>query len=837
MNNDSTQMEFTGERFMPEIQGDIELEHLHRYLKASELAKGKIVLDIASGEGYGSAMLANKAEKVIGVDISIQAIQHARNRYQKDNLEFMVGNCADIPLPDACVDMVVSFETIEHHDSHEKMMQEIKRVLRPDGILIISSPDKYNYSIEPGYHNEFHVKELYVHEFKQLLDEFFKNAVYFGQRVIYGSGIFSENLQTSSLNYVQENSAIKSVQGMMAPLYWIALASNSELPEFATGILEQAFSETESVRSLTENLAQRDRLINELNQTNDSLIVERDAYKQAMLERDVVTNEQDQQITMLGQTIDALVIEKDAYKQAMIERDVIINEQSQQIIALGQTIDALIIEKDTYKQAMVERDVISNEQTQQINRLNQAIAERDVAISAITNELHTILSSRSWKITGLYRQLGRVIRGDWAVIRSQAEKKNLAIAQMTSNTMINTQSAVMDLSISSVTTDSQNKRILLVSYFCPTRAHAGGLRILDIYTLIKTSFSEVTIDLYTYKRPEIDWSYSDVESLFDHIYFSPTENLSPDNISALSTNVSRYYDVIDLQFHQSAYYLEKWRAFGGKILFTPMESLVRCLAIDIRANLTRKSIFSLRKIISGLKCAAEEIVFASKADEVVCVSKTDASLLRTICRTKNINFLETALSTLEFADAINNPDKELRPELKENTIVYVAYFGSETNINALRWYLDKVHPLIIQAVPDYKLQVVGRGDLSVFDNDRSNSIDFIGEVDSLTPAINAAKIGIAPALNGSGLRGKINQYAIFGVPSVVSSISAKGLVYKEGVDIYITDEPAIFAERCIALLKDNELNKKIGQLAREKAFANYSWDSKIEAIRKTYALE
>jgi O-antigen biosynthesis protein len=66
-------MEFTGERFAPEAHGNIELEHLRRYLQAREISSGKVVLDIASGEGFGSAMLANSANKVMGVDISAEA--------------------------------------------------------------------------------------------------------------------------------------------------------------------------------------------------------------------------------------------------------------------------------------------------------------------------------------------------------------------------------------------------------------------------------------------------------------------------------------------------------------------------------------------------------------------------------------------------------------------------------------------------------------------------------------------------------------------------------------------------------------------------------------------
>lgn len=103
----------------------------HRYLRPVTYANGKDVLDIACGEGYGSSMLADVAKSVIGVDIAEEAIAHASTQYAASNLAFRQGNAAEIPLEDASVDLVVSFETIEHHDRHEDMLREIKRVLRP----------------------------------------------------------------------------------------------------------------------------------------------------------------------------------------------------------------------------------------------------------------------------------------------------------------------------------------------------------------------------------------------------------------------------------------------------------------------------------------------------------------------------------------------------------------------------------------------------------------------------------------------------------------------------------------------------------------------------------
>ena len=294
------QMEFTGERFTPGIHGNIELEHLHRYLQAADLATDRVVLDIASGEGYGSAMLADRACKVIGVDISIEAVKYARSRYKKKNLEYMVGSCSDIPIPNESVDMVVSFETIEHHDQHEQMMQEIKRVLRPTGILLISSPDKYHYSVEPNYSNPFHVKELYEHELKKLLERYFKNAVYFGQRVIYGSGILLDSLPTKFLSYWQESEKIKKSDGLTNPIYWVALASDTHLPELASSIFEKPINESEIVKSWSGVVTERDSQIASLNQA----ITERDSQIASLNQ---AITERDSQIASLTQSIGIVV--------------------------------------------------------------------------------------------------------------------------------------------------------------------------------------------------------------------------------------------------------------------------------------------------------------------------------------------------------------------------------------------------------------------------------------------------------------------------------------------------------------------------------------------------
>jgi ubiquinone/menaquinone biosynthesis C-methylase UbiE len=225
-------MEFTGERYVPSDQGQIKYEHLHRYALSLQFAKGKTVLDLASGEGYGAALLANVARSVIGVDIDPVSVDYANDRYSNyGNLKFSIGSCDAVPLPNNSVDVVTSFETIEHHDRHEEMMSEIKRVLKPGGILIISSPNRLTYSDEPNYSNPYHVKELYYEELLNLLSRYFKYVKFYGQRMASSSFVFAleNSSQTNWQAYTDTNNTIEQkVCSLDAPIYFVAICSDRE---------------------------------------------------------------------------------------------------------------------------------------------------------------------------------------------------------------------------------------------------------------------------------------------------------------------------------------------------------------------------------------------------------------------------------------------------------------------------------------------------------------------------------------------------------------------------------------------------------------------------------
>lgn len=232
-------LEFTGERFTPECVREIWYEHLHRYVFARELVGGLNVLDAACGEGYGSALLATVASGVKGVDVSTQAIEHARSRYSADTLEFQVADCLDLPFDDASFDCVVSFETLEHLEAHDRLMAEFRRVLKPSGFLLISSPDKAIYTDRQKNENEFHLRELYRDEFEALLGRYFPSFRIFGQKLVFQSAIWPLG-ETSGARFHQESDGSISSYGAPhhAPVYLIAVCAADEscLPSHRQGL-------------------------------------------------------------------------------------------------------------------------------------------------------------------------------------------------------------------------------------------------------------------------------------------------------------------------------------------------------------------------------------------------------------------------------------------------------------------------------------------------------------------------------------------------------------------------------------------------------------------------
>lgn len=234
---------FTGERFVADLDApEIAYEHWHRYLYASRFAAGKSVLDVASGEGYGSALLARTAREVVGVDVAEPAVAAATERYASGNLRFQRGTVDRLPFQDGAFDLVVSFETVEHVDgpAQRTFVAEVRRVLAFGGLFLVSTPDRRTYSDVPGYRNPFHVQELYPDEFRTLLQAAFPHVALISQRNCTGSYLWHPGrAEGPAAEYLLERSpeGFRPARRAMEQIYVVAACSGRPLPELPASVM------------------------------------------------------------------------------------------------------------------------------------------------------------------------------------------------------------------------------------------------------------------------------------------------------------------------------------------------------------------------------------------------------------------------------------------------------------------------------------------------------------------------------------------------------------------------------------------------------------------------
>ncbi len=154
--------------------------HEKRYRFALPYCRGKKVLDAACGVGYGSALIAGEATQVVGVDLGAEAIDYARSRYARPNVEFRVGDLLAPDLDDASFDVVCSFETLEHLPDRDSYLGHVARVLTADGVFLVSTPRAERTTERPV--NPWHCVEYSRADFEVLLRRHFGEVELYGQR-------------------------------------------------------------------------------------------------------------------------------------------------------------------------------------------------------------------------------------------------------------------------------------------------------------------------------------------------------------------------------------------------------------------------------------------------------------------------------------------------------------------------------------------------------------------------------------------------------------------------------------------------------------------------------
>lgn len=368
------------ERYHPSITApEISYEHLHRYLFASKFVENRKVLDLGCGEGYGSKILSQQALQIAGIDIDAATIQSAQSKYGNQKIDFKVASATQLDFPDQSFDTVVCFELIEHLSATDQnlCLNEIKRVLKKDGQLIISTPNLENSKGD----NPYHLKEFSKNEFHNFIHKYFPHTQTFQQKIHSGSLIWPE--QKSNPVY-EEYKISKNQSGFR-------VTPNQDKSEHFTIIIASTQALAPTIGSICLD-------------TSDALIESKTNWIQALRK---VINEKDSYIKQLlahfeNKKSQIAALEKSHHK---LHKDIATNETNYQTI---------IAEKDNYIDSLTstlkakENDLTNlSSELQQLNNKHQ---ETELKLEDLwQNYLHlkanheATLSSYSWRLTAPLR--------------------------------------------------------------------------------------------------------------------------------------------------------------------------------------------------------------------------------------------------------------------------------------------------------------------------------------------------------------------------------------------------------------------------------------------------
>jgi ubiquinone/menaquinone biosynthesis C-methylase UbiE len=387
----ASELTFTGERFLPGCTGEIAYEHWHRYAFARRFAEGRRVLDAACGEGYGTALLASVAANVVGVDIDIATIEHARATYgESARQRFIAAACTGFPMPSASIDLVVSFETIEHLSAEEQrqMLSEFARVMKPEGVLVLSSPNKPLYNHARAGANPYHVAELDRDALSRLLSRQFPAQRWFAQRVAFWSTLWKEGDRKAGEPLRAE--AMLGNASEVVPcatpeaMYFVVVAARSDaaLPQVDAELSLFTDAAGSALKRADENAAEILRL--------DALLRERDAsigkhsehvvhLEKLVAERERIVEERDRQLAELN--------------RAREERERVIAERNRQVAEVNAARERMIAECDD--ELALRAQAIAMQQ-KKLTVLEAERARQEAALAAQERAMAYLQSFRGW---------------------------------------------------------------------------------------------------------------------------------------------------------------------------------------------------------------------------------------------------------------------------------------------------------------------------------------------------------------------------------------------------------------------------------------------------------
>jgi 2-polyprenyl-3-methyl-5-hydroxy-6-metoxy-1,4-benzoquinol methylase/glycosyltransferase involved in cell wall biosynthesis len=827
-------LEWTGERYLPWLEeAAIGYEHWHRYAYASQLVRGKRVLDLGCGEGYGSYLLARTAASVVGIDIDENSVKHARNKYIKHNLEFEVGSITEVPIPGTHLfDVAVCFEALEHVEDHHRLLTEVKRLLTPDGVFIVSTPNKSVYSDEPHFNNPFHVHELYFHEFRELFKKYFRNVKFLGQRIFCNSSIwpvFSDN-DSRVVEYVVDRNRKEFVfveNDKRIPLYFIAIASDtdreieevgSSLIDVSDALLKQKDGQINAYAKEQERLGQEVAQLQLTIQTQQQLLAEKDKHAHELAE--------DRDRFMPRMT--ALRVSLEAQRQALVGKDQEVAQLTAEREGLTQDVahfqgvvrareETLTQLQSALRETLVQKEKEMAELVAERERLSQKSFELQQYVRAIEDSL-------AWMLLAKYRRLRdnifpagtrrhnvynsiknsckRVLRG-----RAPAPPRNGADPFGSANNSVEGGTdAPLPVLENVVLLELRQPppqhpvTVLFLSHWIPAMDRASGaLRAFTILQLLREQGCDIVFGADHEKLEHIHLFGSEAEV---SRYEMMLEGLGikvfygPQTIMRHLNEKGHTYHFVVLSHPEIAYrYLPGARAYAihAKVIYDPVD--LHWLRLERESRIKDDDALRLKsqdyRRVERFNTGAADMVFAITDDEKTEILK------------------EVPVAKVEVIPNIHACVDHVKPLAGRKNLLFIGHYFHNPNEDAVWYFVTEIFPLIRQQLPGVVFHMVGSHITEKVQSLASRDVIAVGYVPDLSPYLDGCRVFVAPLRYGAGMKGKIGHSMSFGLPVVTTFVGAEGMKLTDGKNVLIADSPAAFARAVVRLYTDDLLWEQI----------------------------
>jgi len=384
------------------------------------------------------------------------------------------------------------------------------------------------------------------------------------------------------------------------------------------------------------------------------------------------------------------------------------------------------------------------------------------------------------------------------------------------------QTLVQASKLPEIADSTRRRHILFITTLFPSSQHGGGNRVLNFIKILSRNND---IYLSTAFDPENDAKeLKNLETLCHSIQTIPYNQFGKNQAKILHWLNGTQMDIVHYEWPRAMENFDP--GFGPIQIFTYMEAVSLRLQMDLD-QLQPLSGAWLEKFAEFIHALRVELVDAAQLTTRITVTTKDGNYFRDLYPYQTYAVLNHGVIFDEFCLA------DIEPE--PHTLVFVGNYEHYPNADAMLFFLNEIWPVVCHELPDARIYIVGPNPpetITRFADARH--VIITGAVPDHRVYIQKASVGIAPLINGAGMRGKVIDYAALRRTFVATSIAMTDLVFEDGLDFYRADTAQEFSQKIIDLLKDAELADKMSATAFNTARQNYDMHSLTDFMVRLY---